>query len=154
VRLEGASLGLSAEAVAWEESLRQPVVAAAADDLAIVGERFIRTVLGDATWDGFPAPVKQMFTGNSPAILAEVIGGPLQVDQAALAKAQEAFHSDQRAGLQSGEPLLRVAEAKSARVRDGKMQVTDGPPFRRPARISTAGSLAGRSAYCSADLSA
>jgi pimeloyl-ACP methyl ester carboxylesterase len=72
VLLEGASLGLSAEAAAWEESLRQRVMAAAADDLATVGERFIRTVLGDAAWDGFPAPIRQMFTDNSPAILAEV----------------------------------------------------------------------------------
>jgi hypothetical protein len=31
-------------------------------------------------------------------------------------------------GLQSGEPLLRAAEAKSVRIRDGKMQVTGGPP--------------------------
>ena len=71
------------------------------------------------------------------------------------AKAYEEFHGEiTRRGLQSGEPLLRVAEAKSVRVRDGKMQVTDGPPFKRPTRISTAGSLAGRSARCSADLSA
>jgi pimeloyl-ACP methyl ester carboxylesterase len=85
VLLEGASLGLSAEAAAWEEVLRRRVMAAAADDVATVGERFIRTVLGDAAWDGFPAPIRQMFTDNSPAILAEVNGGPLQVDQAALA---------------------------------------------------------------------
>ena len=39
------------------------------------------------------------------------------------AKAYEAFHSEiTRRGLQSGEPLLRVAEAESVRVRDGKMQ--------------------------------
>ena len=31
-------------------------------------------------------------------------------------------------GLQSAEPLLRVAEAKSVRIRDGKMQVAGGPP--------------------------
>jgi pimeloyl-ACP methyl ester carboxylesterase len=85
VLLEGASLNLAAEAVAWEESLRQRMVAAAADDPATVGERFIRTVLGDAAWDGFPAPVKQMFADNGPAILAEVTGGSLQIDQAALA---------------------------------------------------------------------
>jgi hypothetical protein len=79
VLLEGASLNLAAEAVAWEESLRQRMVAAAADDPATVGERFIRTVLGDAAWDGFPAPVKQMFADNGPAILAEVTGGSLQI---------------------------------------------------------------------------
>jgi hypothetical protein len=40
----------------------------------------------------------------------------------------EAFHGEiTRRGLQSGEPLLRVTEAKSVRVRDGKAQVSDGP---------------------------
>ena len=44
------------------------------------------------------------------------------------AKAYVAFHGEiTRRGLQSGEPLLRVTEAKSVRVRDGRAQVTDGP---------------------------
>ena len=81
--LEGAALNLSAEAVAWAESLRQRVQAAATENPATVSESFIRAVLGDAAWEGLPAPVKQMFADNGPAILAEVTGGPLPVDQAA-----------------------------------------------------------------------
>jgi esterase len=108
VLLEGASLNLSPEAVAWAESLRQRVQAAAAENPAAVGETFIRAVLGDAAWDGFPAPVKQMFADNGPAILAEVTGGPLPVDQAALATIDQ--------------PTLLVAAAASP---EAFRQVTD-----------------------------
>ena len=41
-------------------------------------------MLGDATWEGFPIPIKQMFTDNGPAILAELTGGFLRVDQTEL----------------------------------------------------------------------
>jgi hypothetical protein len=52
------------------------------------------------------------------------------------AKAYEAFHGEiTRRGLQSGEPLLRVAEAKSVRVRDGKAQVSDGPAVQTPEQL-------------------
>jgi esterase len=108
VLLEGAALGLSAAAAAWEESLRQRVVVAAADNPATVGERFIRAVLGDAAWDGFPAPVRQMFADNGPAIVAEVTGGSLPVDQAALATIDQ--------------PTLLVAAAHSP---EAFRQVTD-----------------------------
>ena len=82
--LEAAILSLSADALVWEASLRRRVLAAAAKDVTSVGETFIRFVLGDATWEGFPVPIKQMFTDNGPAILAEVTGGFLRVDQAEL----------------------------------------------------------------------
>ena len=84
VLLEAAILCLSAGAIAWEASLRQRVLAAVADDPTTVGETLVRFILGDATWDGFPAPIKQMFTDNGPAAVAEATGGSLQVDQAAL----------------------------------------------------------------------
>ena len=52
------------------------------------------------------------------------------------AKAYEEFHGEiTRRGLQSGEPLLRVAEAKSVRVRDGKAQVSDGPAVQTPEQL-------------------
>ena len=52
------------------------------------------------------------------------------------AKAYEEFHGEiTRRGLQSGEPLLRVAVAKSVRVRDGKAQVADGPAVQTPEQL-------------------
>src|SRR5262245_29514356 len=45
------------------------------------------------------------------------------------AEGYNAFHGEVtgRGVFQSGEPLLRVAEAKSVRVRNGSAAVTDGP---------------------------
>jgi pimeloyl-ACP methyl ester carboxylesterase len=83
VLLEGALLTLSHEATDWEDSLGREV-ATAADEMDTVGATLIRPILGDGAWQGFPAPVRQMFTDNGPAIVAEVAGGSLQVDPAAL----------------------------------------------------------------------
>ena len=45
------------------------------------------------------------------------------------AKGYDAFHGEvtQLGVLRGGEPLLRVAEAKSVSVRDGRTQIADGP---------------------------
>jgi hypothetical protein len=53
------------------------------------------------------------------------------------AKGYDAFHGEVtgRGLLRSGEPLLRVAEAKSVRVRDGRAQVTDGPAVQTPEQL-------------------
>ena len=50
-----------------------------------VGETLLRTVLGDAGWEELPTSVRQIFTANGPAILAEERGGLLDVDAAQLA---------------------------------------------------------------------
>jgi esterase len=117
VLLEAAVLTLSAEAAAWDELLRQQLLAAAADDVTTVGERLIRVVLGGAAWEGFPGPVRQMFTDNGPAIVAEANGGHLQVDQAALASIDK--------------PTLLVAAADSPQV---FRQVTDAMAAAMPNR--------------------
>jgi hypothetical protein len=45
------------------------------------------------------------------------------------AKGYDAFHGEvtQRGVFRGGDPLLRVADAKSVRVRDGRTQIVDGP---------------------------
>jgi len=45
------------------------------------------------------------------------------------AKGYDEFYGEvtQRGVLRGGDPLLRVAEARSVRVRDGRTQVADGP---------------------------
>jgi hypothetical protein len=80
-----------------------------------------------------------------------IVSGRWSVYPVAVQGPRSVPRRDQRRGLQSGEPLLRVAEAKSVRVRDGKMQVTGGPPSN--AQPGSQQPLpAGRSARCSADL--
>jgi esterase len=139
VLLEGASLSLAAEAVAWEESLRRRVQAAAADDPASVGETFIRAVLGDAAWDGFPAPVKQMFADNGPAILAEVTSGSLQVDQAALASVDQPTLLV--AAASSPEAFRQVTAAMAAAMTNSRTFIVEGGHLINPADPAVLGFL-------------
>jgi hypothetical protein len=50
-------------------------------------------------------------------------------DGDAEAKGYDAFHGEvtQRGVFRGGDPLLRVEDAKSVRVRDGRTQIADGP---------------------------
>jgi esterase len=86
VLLEGAPPALSAAAKRWEDEVTRATQAVAATrGVEAVAESFLRSVLGDAAWDQFPDETKRMFTGNSPAILAEMAGGNLLVDARTLA---------------------------------------------------------------------
>ena len=85
VLLEGAPLSLVPETRKWDAELAERVISAADEGIDTVAEALIRNVLGDAAWEQFPDQVKRMFTDNSPAILAEMRGGSLEVDAASLA---------------------------------------------------------------------
>jgi esterase len=63
----------------WLADLEGRVLAAAEVDMRTVAETLHRNVLGDAIWEGWPEPAKQMFTANGPAIVAEFRGGFLDV---------------------------------------------------------------------------
>lgn len=103
VLLEAAILSLSPDAQRWAEELDDSVRSAVATrGVEAVAEVFLCRVLGDATWERFPAAAKRMFTDNGPAILAEFAGGGLQVDPAALATIRQ--------------PTLLVAAADSPAV--------------------------------------
>src|SRR3989442_1705960 len=67
VLLEAAALTLDDEAMAWAEELRAAVEETAARDVSAVAETFLRRVVGDARWESFPDPLRQMFIDNSPA---------------------------------------------------------------------------------------
>ncbi len=86
VLLEAAALNLDAEAMAWADGVRRAVEEAAARDISSVAETFLRRVLGDAAWESFPEPVRQMFIDNSPAILAEFRGRWLEATEEDLAR--------------------------------------------------------------------
>jgi len=79
VLLEASLLSLSDAGMRWAETIKDRVFAAAHIDVGTVAETFLRSVLGDATWEGFPEPAKQMFIANGPAIVAELRGGFLEV---------------------------------------------------------------------------
>lgn len=79
--LEAALLSMSDEAARWGSALGRTVFAAADEDMTTVAETFLRAVVGDETWEAFPEPAKEMFTANGPAIVAELRGGSLDVDE-------------------------------------------------------------------------
>jgi esterase len=81
--LEAFPAGLVAEADAWSETVRARLSEIAADQgVEAVGEAFAREMVG--SWEELPAAWRHMFTANGPAILAELRGGDLAVDTAAL----------------------------------------------------------------------
>lgn len=79
VLLEASLISLSDAGMRWADMIKERVFAAAEGDVSTVAETFLRSVLGNETWEGFPAPAKQMFIANGPAIVAELRGGFLQV---------------------------------------------------------------------------
>jgi len=85
ILLEGATANLSSGARIWVEELTERALAAAAGGADTVAEVVCRDALGDATWEELPDEVKRMLTANGPAVLAELRGGKLEVDPAALA---------------------------------------------------------------------
>jgi esterase len=86
VLLEPADIELSAEASKWTEELIGRVrEAVARDGIDAAGEALINEVLGPDGWSTLPGPARDMFTHNSPAILAEMNGEPLDAGAEALA---------------------------------------------------------------------
>lgn len=85
VLLEAALLTISPGTAEYVAELRLVVDRAATEDPATVGERFIGAVLGAGAWAAFPSSLRQMFTDNGPAILAELAGGFLRVGRDELA---------------------------------------------------------------------
>ncbi|HEU0336766.1 MAG TPA: alpha/beta hydrolase [Gaiellaceae bacterium] len=82
--LEGGGLSLGEGVTQWVRELDERLEAAAERDIATVGETMVRGVLGDGAWEELPQPVREVFTANGPAILAEERGGLLDVSPAEL----------------------------------------------------------------------
>jgi pimeloyl-ACP methyl ester carboxylesterase len=118
---------------AWEERLAREVEEAAAQDVASVAERFLRSVLGDTAWEGFPEELRSMFTGNSPAIVAEVRGEPLRVTSEELSAITvptlivTAETSGPRFGPLGDRLAAAIPEARVARVGGGHL-IDPGEP--------------------------
>jgi pimeloyl-ACP methyl ester carboxylesterase len=87
--LEPAALTLDPEAEAWAETLRQRVVRAAANDPASVARVFLGIVAGDEVWNSCPPALRDMFTGNGPAILAELSGSGLDLTVGELSEIEQ-----------------------------------------------------------------
>jgi pimeloyl-ACP methyl ester carboxylesterase len=84
--LEPALLQLHPEGSTWFQPVLDRVLLAGQGDVSAVAEVFLRHVLDDETWDSFSEELRDMFTGNGPAILAELRGGPLELSARDLAE--------------------------------------------------------------------
>lgn len=82
--LEGGGLALSDELRWWLAGVHERMFAAAEEDLDTVAATLFRDVLGDSAWEGMPASVRQVFTANGLAILAEERAGLLDITAAQL----------------------------------------------------------------------
>ena len=92
VLLEGdAPRELAPAAAAWVDALADRLRAVAAQaGVDAVAEALIGAVAGESAWRSFPEELRQIMTGNGPAILAELRGEWwLQADLAALATLQQ-----------------------------------------------------------------
>jgi esterase len=85
VLLEPGDVNLSPGMQEWADDMTRGLESAADEGIDTVAEALLRNVLGDASWEQFPDPMKQMFTDNSPAILAEFRGGAMPGGAASLA---------------------------------------------------------------------
>jgi pimeloyl-ACP methyl ester carboxylesterase len=83
--LEGGGLALGKGLKRWLASLDERILAAAEADPGSIGETMLRGVVGDEGWEAMPDAVKEIFTANGPAIVAEERGGLLDVTAAQLA---------------------------------------------------------------------
>jgi pimeloyl-ACP methyl ester carboxylesterase len=100
--LEPALLSMSEAGKQLAAEVEERVFAAADVDMNSVGETFLSGVLGPEAWESFPEPLRQMFTGNGPAIVAELRGGYLEVSREELGTI--------------GQPTLLVAAEDSPRA--------------------------------------
>ncbi len=107
--LEAGPMGLSPEYDAWFTSLRDQLEELAAQDrIDAVGEAVLREVLG--AWEELPAAYREVFTANSPALLAEIRGEERLTDNA---RTRRAACSDSR---RVGGGLTGAAPARNCRT--------------------------------------
>lgn len=86
VLLEGAPLALVPAGAAWERALAERLDEVATHaGVDAVAEALIGEALGDGAWASLPEAIRRLLTANGQAILAEVRGGGLHADPAALA---------------------------------------------------------------------
>jgi pimeloyl-ACP methyl ester carboxylesterase len=129
--LEAALLSMSEPATRWASGLAERVFAAAEEDESTVAETFLRVVVGDEAWEAFPEPAKKMFTGNGPAILAELRGGFLDIDTDLLGTISQPTLLV--AGTDSPPAFAEVANLMAAAMPSARVEWVEGGHFINPA---------------------
>lgn len=141
VLLEPAVFTLDDASRTWGDELRRQILDVEARDPTAVAEAVFRIALGDATWDSFPAELREMFVGTSDGLRAELHGDGLDLSARPRvydAKDLEALDMPTLvvAAADSPEILRRIAArlaelipgAETARVPGGHLIDPAGPP--------------------------
>ena len=130
--LEAGPMGLSQEYDEWFVSLADALERVVAErGVEAVGETVIREVLG--AWEELPEAYREVFTANSPALLAEIRGGERLTDNSGLgalaAPTLIVAADDSPQSLQHGtDGLVRaLPQARVARVGGGHVIDPAGP---------------------------
>ena len=132
VLLEAALLNLAPGAAEWARGLTDRVHSVAdSQGVGAVGETFIRAVLGDAAWERLAPGLRQMFTDNSPAILAEFNGGFYDVDAASLSRIDQATLLV--AGAESPEAFRQATRALDAALPNARTVLVESGHLIDPA---------------------
>lgn len=109
VLLEPAVFTLDDADRAWADDLRRRILDVEARDPSAVVEAVVRLALGDATWESFPADLRDMFVGTSDGLRAELHGDGLDLSARPRVFDEEEF-------LTLSMPTLVVAAADSPEV--------------------------------------
>lgn len=124
VLLEPALLSLVPSAAGFAEPLTRRILEMAELEPSRVGETFMRAVAGDEAWQAFPPPVKAMIAENGPAIVAELRGGFLDLDPAALASV--AVPTLVASSEASPQPFRDVCDALAAHIPGARTYLVPG----------------------------
>ena len=126
--LEGGGMALSPELRRWIVGLHERVYAADPDT---VGEAMLRSVVGDAGWEALPEPVRDVFTANGPAIVAEERGGLLDVTAEQLATIERPTLLV--AGTDSPPGFAEATRIVAAAIPSARVEWVDGGHLINPA---------------------
>jgi pimeloyl-ACP methyl ester carboxylesterase len=127
-----APFALAPAAAAWERSLAELVIEAAAlAGIDVAGQTLIDGVFGTGAWLGLPEEVQRLLTDNGPAIVAEMRGGGLQVDPTAVAMIEQPVLVT--AATESAPAFRQAAEALAAALPNARLRIVEGDEIVGPA---------------------
>jgi pimeloyl-ACP methyl ester carboxylesterase len=129
--LEGGGFALSPSFLGWHAEMLEVAEAAAETDVDTVAEAVFRRILGDGEWDVLPEAVREVVAANSPAILAEFRGGPLDLTAAQLAAV--AAPTLLLASTSSPPAFTEVTEAAAAAIPSAQVEWVEGGHLIDPA---------------------
>jgi pimeloyl-ACP methyl ester carboxylesterase len=136
--LEPALFTIDADAAAWASGLRARMLAAAEDDPVAAARTVVTDALGEDVWDSWPAELRDLLDGTSPALIAEARGRGLDLSDAPFAVSRDelaalAVPTLLVSGADSPAPLRAVVARLAESMPDATSVVVPGGHLIDPA---------------------